>query len=121
MTAYVEGEVYTHGRNKGYVALRDNARGTLGAGVEVKPVDRLSVSASYKLRACRFAYIETPDFSKTVNLRNVSDLGLGATYRFDDKLAFFVRAENLLCRRYLILPGIQSRRLHGLVGASYSF
>lgn len=121
LTAYVEGEVYTHGRNKGYMALRDNARATLGAGVEVKPIDRFSVSASYKLRACRFAYIETPDFSKTVNLRNVSDLGLGATYRFDDKLAFFLRAENLLCRRYLILPGIQSRRLHGLVGASYSF
>lgn len=121
LTAFVGGEVYSHGRGKGYMALRDNARATLDAGIDVKATNRLSVSASYKLRACRFAYVDTPTAFTTLNLGNVSDLGIGATYRFDDKLAFFARVENLLCRRYLIVPGIQSRRLHGLVGASYSF
>lgn len=119
--AGIKGDVYSHKNGKGYYRVHDNARFTLDANVSVKVSEQISVDASYKLRACRHAYYVTPVDDSRYELGNVSDLGLGCNIKVDDQLSVFMRAENLLCRRYQILPGIQSQRLHGLVGASYSF
>ncbi|MDE6158321.1 MAG: hypothetical protein K2F78_09300, partial [Muribaculaceae bacterium] len=52
---------------------------------------------------------------------NISDLSAGGNYRLTDAISVFAKVENILCRRTLILPGVQSRRMHGLVGASLLF
>lgn len=119
--ASVKGDVYSHNNYKGYYRVHDNARFTVGAEVSVRLSDQISVDASYKMRACRHAYYLTPLNDYRYDLGNVSDLGLGCNLKVDDQLSVFMRADNLLCKRYMILPGIQSQRLNGLVGASFSF
>lgn len=119
--ASLSGDVYSHNNYKGYYRVHDNARFILGADVSVKVSEQISVDASYKLRACRHAYYMNPVDEIRYKLGNVSDLGVGCNVKVDDQLSVFMRVDNLLCKRYMILPGIQSQRLNGLVGASFSF
>jgi len=119
--ASLGGDVYSHNNYKGYYRVHDNARFTLGADVSVRISEQLSAGASYKLRACRHAYYATPIDDSRINLGNVSDLGLSCNLKLDEQLSIFMRVDNLLCKRYQILPGIQSQRLHGLFGATFSF
>ncbi len=115
------GDVYSHDLYKGYYLVRDNARATFDAEVAVKVNEAINVAASYSLRAGRYAYFVYPTMTYKYGLGNMSDLGLRCNYRLNEQMSVFVRADNLLCRRYLVLPGVQSRRLHGLVGVSYVF
>lgn len=119
--ASLGGDVYSHSNNRGYYRLHDNVRFTLSADVSVKVSEQLSAYASYRLRACRHAYYATPVGQSRYQLGNVSDLGIGFNVKVDEQLGVFMRVDNLLCKRYQILPGIQSQRLHGLVGASFNF
>lgn len=121
LSASIGGEVFSHGFGKGYWLNIDNARATLDAKLSVKASDRLTIAAKYKLRACRFAYYNIAGTYGEYSLGNISDLGLEAVYRMSDRLSFFADIDNMLCRRYQILPGITSRRLHGLIGATYQF
>ena len=118
--ARVDADLYPHGEGRGYWQNIDNARAAINAQVTVKATDRLSVGLAYKLRSRRAAYYGY-DNTTLYDLGNIYDLGVNATYRFSDRLSFFGRFDNLLAHRYLIMPGIQSQRVHGLVGATYMF
>lgn len=121
---------YEQGYCKGSADNIDRARAVFGVELESHPIEKLTVTAGYQLRACR-AYYEnaytaydsaTPDIIHIKhNLGNISDLSVGGSYRITDTFAAFARIENLLCRRTLILPGVESRRLHGLAGVSLLF
>ncbi len=121
---------YEQGYCKGNADNIDRARAVFGVELESHPVEKLIVTAGYQLRACR-AYYEsvysvydtaTPEIIHIKHsLGNISDLSLGGSYRITDTFAAFARIENLLCRRTLILPGVESRRLHGLAGVSLFF
>jgi len=56
-----------------------------------------------------------------VDLGNVSNLTLGASYAFTPSLTFFIRGENLLNHRHIILGDRISQGITGLLGASYKF
>lgn len=131
---YIKGTLkarfYEQGYGKGSADNIDRARAVLGVELESHPIEKLTVTAGYELRACRAYYATvygvSPDYDYYIdhekhNMGNISDLHIGGTYRITDALAVFAKVENLLCRRVLILPGIESRRMHGLVGASLLF
>lgn len=98
---------------KGYYLWTDGARWQIKAHGTVRPVERLAVGIDYTFRSHR----HTP----TTSLGCISDLALRATYRFTDRLDVFANVENLLGRRYLIVPTVSSQKLHGLVGATFRF
>lgn len=49
------------------------------------------------------------------------DLSLGATYRYNDKLHFFLDARNLSARRHFYWHNYPSQRLNVMAGAGFSF
>lgn len=105
--------------DKGWYQWRDHASTVLHAGVEYSPIKPLMLTLDYELRRGRRAYV-LGDI-QYMSLGNVDNLNLRATYAVNSQLTVFANAENLLCKRYLYLPGIYSRGMHGLIGASYKF
>ena len=99
----------------GDATFADRARATIDAGLTLKPIENLNVTADYALRACRRT-------AEGFNLHNRSDLSLGANYAFSPAFSVFLQLENLLCRRYMVVaPKIESQSLHGLAGISFRF
>lgn len=110
--------------DKAYYLWRDRARWVAGASVTVRPVDKLSVGLDYKLRAQRSCYnysIASDLHDSDISLGNVSDLSFSASYAFTEAFSVFARGENLLNKRYDILPGVAAQGLKGLVGVSLKF
>lgn len=99
----------------------DRAKTSLKATVKVRPISPLAVEASYNLRSGR-KYFHLSDLGSTdVNMRNISDLSVRASYALSETLGVFVAVENILGRRALLLPGIEQQGVHGLVGAQIRF
>ena len=103
--------------DEAYYLRRDRAQYVVTAGVQTRPIDKLEVGLNYEFRNHRLGYY----IYDTEHLGCVSNLGLNAAYRFTPRLSFFANLENLLCRRYQVVPGLVSQSLHGLVGATLRF
>lgn len=97
---------------------RDRASVVIDASVALTPLKPLTVNIGYLFRGGRKAYVTHETY---IGLGCVSDLSAGAEWRFTDALTVFGRVENILCRRYMMLPWEPSRRLSGLVGVGYKF
>ena len=115
--ATLQAEAAPGSRDRAWLRNPDRARYTLNANVEVRPVAHLTVGAGYELRACRSCY----DGADRVNLGNVSNLNLRASYDVTPAVTIFANAENLLGRRYTVLPYAESKKLAGLVGVAVKF
>lgn len=109
-----EGRYYT----KGDFSLADRARMVLDATLKIFPMEQLSFEAAYSLRARR--HYTTP-LGNCVNMHNSSLLNLTANYAVTERFSAFVSVRNLLNRRCLSTPLVESRSLHGLIGVSYLF
>lgn len=131
LSASINGRLYQQGYCKGSADNIDRARAVLGIELKSSPVERLNLTVAYELRACRayyssFAIIDNNADAPVMihekyGMGNISNLSVGGNYRLTDAISVFAKVENILCRRTLILPGVQSRRMHGLVGASLLF
>lgn len=98
---------------RGYYLWHDGAARVFTAGGHVCPIEGLKIGVDYELRSGR----HTPWQS----LATVSDLGLQATYRISAPLDVFLTLDNILGRRYDIVPTIESRSISCLVGVTYKF
>lgn len=104
----------------------DRAKYVVTAGLTVKPIEKLTIGVDYELRALR-SYLNRTYQIATISdsehsLDNISDISLSANYKLTPQFSVFAHFENLLCRRYTIVPvDVQSQRLHGLIGVSYRF
>lgn len=103
--------------DRGWYLWLDHAQYVVDAALKVRPLDRLDIDLGYEFRGRRMLYAP----QTALNLGNKSDLSLGAAYRISEPLSVWLRAENLLCRRYDILAGVPSQGIKGLVGVSYKF
>lgn len=101
------------GWGKGYYQWHDGAARVVTAGGHVSPLEGLKIGLDYELRTGR----HTPWQS----LGAVSDLGLQATYRISAPLDVFLTLDNILGRRYDIVPTVESRGISGLAGVTYKF
>lgn len=109
-----EGRYYT----KGDFSSADRAHMVLDASLKIFPIEKLSFEATYTLRARRHY---TAPLVGCVNMHNSSLLGLTANYAITERFSAFASVRNLLNRRCLSTPLVESRPLHGLVGVSYLF
>ena len=106
----------------GYYLWRDRAKSVVKASATVRPLERLELTLGYEFREGRACYTLYPvEGAERVGLGCVSDLSFGARYALTSALDIFARGDNLLGRRYSVLPGIASQGVHGLVGASFKF
>lgn len=119
-----------------WIDWRDRARHVLQAAVSVRPVAPLTIDLSYSLRMKRRmpvagdmflllagdaqpgeAVAAVADF----NLKDVSNLSVGATYRVTDAFSVFARVENILNTDSYLLPFVPAQGISGLVGIGYKF
>lgn len=101
------------GDDRGWYMNPDGANYVIDAGTFVRPLDRLKVGVDYEFRSGR----HTSDTALGV----MSNLSLRADYSISETVDAFADFENVLCRRYLIVPGVHSQRLHGLAGITWKF
>lgn len=115
-----------------YYLWRDRAKWQIKAAVEVHPIKPLTVGLSYTLRTDRKAFMLQPECladmplawyrsDESLDLGNINDLQLNASWRFNPQLSVFLQLDNLLCRRYQILYGVPSARMGGLLGLNFKF
>lgn len=128
--ATLEASVETAGQgyDTGYYLWRDRAKYVVGARLTVTPIKPLDVTVAYELRARRAIIdshlmllpVAAVDYVYT-DLGNISDIDLSATYRYTDRLSFFITLDNLLSRHQLNIGGLNMEGFTGLVGASWKF
>lgn len=100
----------------------DCARQQLKAGIEIRPIERLRVGASYVLRTDRRLAIVNPGADDaTLRLGTLSDLGINASYTISPAITAFINMENVLCCRYRLVSGIPAQKIKGLAGVSFKF
>lgn len=132
--------------DKGYYLWRDRAKTVVSAHLRVTPIKPLDIELSWEYRGSRAitaigAGIETPDegigsaggsltplATETIipnmslrSLGSVNNLTVGALYRINSQWSGFLRGENLLNRKNLLIGGMPSQGITGLIGVSYKF
>lgn len=114
----------------GYYLWRDRARWQTNIGVTLRPVKPLTLNIDWSLRTKRRAFTTEPAaffdhgylvHKNEVNLGNINDLSASATWQFSKQISAYAQLNNLLCRRYYIIPGVVSPRMSGTVGVSFQF
>ncbi len=103
---------------EGYYLWRDRAEYVINAGVEVRPIEPLTIGVDYEFRGGRKA---STRYYTTESMRSVNNLGLKASYRITPAIAVFATGENLINHRYTILPGIEAQAIAGLLGVNFKF
>lgn len=96
----------------------DRASRSMSLAAAWTPNDNLKLEASWKVRGGRH-YLTCND--ARVGMGAVSDLDLAASYQISPALAAFVKLENLLNKRPLLLPGLAKPGFQGLVGLDFRF
>ncbi|MBE6317479.1 MAG: hypothetical protein E7081_00685 [Bacteroidales bacterium] len=117
--------------NKGYYLWRDRAKNVFNASVIVTPISPLDIMVDYEYRGGRCSYERIPSiFQQTefvhfehnrLSLGNTNSLSIGGLYRYDKRLSFFARVENLFNNKYDLLYDIASQGFTGMIGATYKF
>lgn len=113
-----------NGEKETWIEWRDRARHLLGASLTVTPMRQLSVSLSYQMRLKRRMPVwggTIADAPVEVGLKDVSNLGIGAAWRFTEALSVFARVDNVLNNESYLLPMVPDQGLNGLVGIAWKF
>lgn len=106
--------------DRAWYTRRDRAATVVDTSVELNPVEPLTVAVNYQFRNRRKAYSPYRD-DYYVDLGCVSDLSVGAEWRFTPSFAVFARVENILGRQYKKIASDISRKQSGLIGLSVKF
>lgn len=115
-----------------WVQWRDRARHRLAASVAFRPIDKLTFDVSYELRMKRSMPVwggslwTAQDAAEegmpvSAGLKDVSDLGVGASYRVTDAFTVFARVDNLLNTETYMLPLVPEQGFSGLAGVTFKF
>lgn len=108
-----------------YYLHADRAKHVLEVAAAVRPIEKLTVDASFNLRAGRSLFTKwgtLPEAdAERINLRNSNSLNIGASYQIFDYLTVFAKAENVLGRQAYLYNLLEQQGVHGLVGAALKF
>lgn len=114
--------------DEGWYLWRDRARYVAGVDLTVHPLKPLDVNVGWELRARRaildshFTLLPEPRATNScLDLGNISNISLGATYRLTPQLSLFATFDNILSRKPLMIGGIPYDGFSGLIGAGYKF
>lgn len=111
-------EFAQNGSGHAWYMWRDRASKVIRANAEVTPLRPLRITLGYEFRGGR--HVDGPT-GAPVGLGAVSRLDAGARWALTPAIGIHARVDNILGRRHLVLPGVVSRGIHGLVGADFKF
>lgn len=108
--------------DKGYVMGDDRAELVLDVKLMLHPIDDLSIFVGYQYRSDR-SVIFTGNAGEWLaqDLQDVNYLSLGANYRLNDIVGFFLHADNLLNKRWDSHYGMGVQPIGVLGGVSLLF
>lgn len=92
----------------------DRPRWVMEAKAEVSPIKQLKIEVGYEYRGvrnCWFMASADPAALAAFRLPDVTDLKAKVSYSILDNLSLYCQGGNLLNRRILLLPGLQSEGL----------
>lgn len=104
--------------SRGYALWRDHAKMNLTARAAVRPVDRLEITLAYHLRTGRQKQLPADN---NLNLRAISNLQAGVSYRITPQWSAFINGENLLNKNWYLGPAVPAQGIMGMIGATYKF
>lgn len=115
--------------DSGYIAADDRAEHAVKASLKVTPIKRLDVYADYAFRSGRgvlqcTVYDPSTGLIPSYEMRGigvVSDLGIGATYRFNSFVRAYAQGNNLLNRKWDSYYGMPAQRAGFIVGVGLNF
>lgn len=115
--------------DKGYYSWRDRAKRVFSASLSVRPIEPLNIAVNYRLRQDRAAYSLSP-YSigsltafepNRIELGDVNDLSLTASYAINKQLSIFAEINNLLSEEWQDCYGVTTAPINGLIGVGYKF
>lgn len=116
---------------KGYFLGFDRAKCVAEATITVAPTERLKVVIGYELRAKRRTTLGSPSYDAStggvttalslVDIGEVSNLRLGASYQISDMIGVFVDGGNLLNKKWDAYYGMGAQQLNLMGGVSLVF
>lgn len=104
-------------RDHANIRWRDRARHVVDARINVRPINALSVQLGYELRACRSLWTD----AGPLNLGNVSNLSLSATYALTPSLSVWLNGSNLLNRNCYAIDLTPAQGINATIGAALKF
>lgn len=90
----------------------------INAGIEVKPIDRLSVMLDYYLATGRKMLAP---MRSVQNMKNINELNLTGTYTFNDTFGAYVKLNNVLFQKYELIYGYPLQSFSAMVGININF
>lgn len=99
----------------------DRAQLIVNACAALRPLERLKLELDWEFRSDRKCLYSDLWSRQLYSLGTASELRLKGIYSLTERLALGLRLNNLLCRRYQIVPGVQSPSIHGLASVTYRF
>ena len=107
---------------QGYIFGDDRAELVLNAIVKFHPIKKLTVGIGYQLRSRRsLMFTDVNGMWYKQELQDVNSLKLGANYRLNDIVGFFVELDNLLNKRWDTHYGMGTQPLGVMGGVSLLF
>ena len=120
--AYVSLEYSPQDNDEGYIFGDDRAELVLNAGIKLRPIKKLTVGIAYQLRAHRsLMFADAAGVWYKQELQNVNNLKLGANYRLNEIVGFFVSLDNLLNKRWDTHYGMGTQPIGVIGGVSLLF
>lgn len=87
------------------------------AGIDVKPIEPLCITAEYYLAAGR----HTIPLGIDEKMKNINELNLTSSYMFNDTFSLYARANNLLFQKYDLWYGMPAQGFNFMVGLNLNF
>ena len=106
-----------------YALAMDDPHWTAKFDLKVTPMRQLALNAGFELRKDRvaLAYCTQTDEYGDLDLGDVKNLYAGASWRFDKVVTLWVKASNLLNKRWDDLYGMGAQRLNVMAGVGLVF
>ncbi len=110
---------------KGWYEWGDRAKRAFKVGLEVYPIDKLTVGIEYENRGGRHTFCSLNEYRPAVwtayELGSISNLNLSAKYELTPAFTVFLNATNLLDHRYSYSSALEAPGIHGLAGVALKF
>ena len=122
--------------DRAWIDWYDRARHVAGASVSVKPISPLTIDLGFTARLDRAQWIENPGgityindqdyiitepYAGSYDLGDLTNLWVGASWRFTPALTVFARFDNILDKHSAQVFNVPTQGFTGLFGIGYKF
>lgn len=90
----------------------------INAGIELRPIDKLTVALDYYLATGRYANIYG---ITTEKLKNINELNATVSYTLNDTFGVYGKVNNLLFQKYELYYGYPMQSMSAMVGVNINF